>query len=331
MKRKENDVCPQCHQILPSKVKQQQPAILDGLPSVSRMSRDIAAAGATLSPDEARFLVDAYYQHQGNRLRADNQVRALSRSEEPCDVLLWLTAEAGVLEKQIGRALDKFSEAQALGQWARSIVGVGPVISAGLLAHIDIDRVNSAGQIWSFAGLSPSAVWEKGKKRPWNADLKTLCWKLGESFVKTQGFSDSYYGPLFAERKRVEWLANANGANAAVAKAKLEKFKIGKDTDAYAWYSGEWAHVPKYGTVLSDAGISDTHANGAFKRGVAFPMLPPAHIHARARRYAVKLFLSHYFEVGYYLLHGKRAPDPWVIVHGGHKDYLEPPNAPWSR
>jgi len=53
--------------------------------------------------------------------------------------------------------------------------------------------------------------------------------------------------------------------------------------------------------------------------------LPPAHIHARAKRYAVKLFLSGYFEVGYELLHGKKPPLPYPIAILGHAHKIEPP------
>ena len=44
--------------------------------SVSRLSKDLAAAARTLSVGEARFLVDAYYAMQANRIRADAQARA---------------------------------------------------------------------------------------------------------------------------------------------------------------------------------------------------------------------------------------------------------------
>ena len=89
---------------------------------------------------------------------------------------------------------------------------------------------------------------------------------------------------------------NEAGAYKGQAEAKLLKFKIGQDTDAYKAYS----------------------------QG----KLPPAHIHARAKRYAVKLFLAHYHHVGYELLHGELPPRPFVIEHMGHVDYMGPPNWP---
>jgi hypothetical protein len=263
------------------------------LEPVERLSRDLKQAAATLSVNEARFLVDAYYQMQDDRIRAGNQERTLSESDEPHGVIGWLSGQSATLEKQILRALDEYSESTELGRWARGVCGVGPVIAAGLLAHIDIAKAPTVGHVWRFAGLDPTSKWEKGKKRPHNADLKRLCWLIGESFIKVSGREDGYYGRVYQERKRIEAAKNEAGEYAAQAGAKLEKFKIGKDTEAFKHYT---------------AG-----------------RLPPAHIHARARRYAVKLFLAHYWERGYELHHGKKPPLPYPIQYLGHAHKIEPP------
>ena len=267
------------------------PGLLEPL---ARLTRDEANAAITLTPHEARFLVDTYYQMQENRIRAQGQLRSMARSDEPHDTLLWLETQNTLLEKQIARALDKYSASMALGQWARSIVGIGPIISAGLLAHIDLAKCETAGAIWKFAGLAPGVKWGKGEKRPWNARLKTLCWKIGESFVKSQGNAESQYGPVYVSRKALEIERNEQGAFAAQAEQVLAEKRIGKATPTYASY--------------------------------AAGKLPPAHIHARARRYAVKLFLAHYFEVGYFLLHNRKAPKPYALTHLEHVHYAEPPN-----
>ena len=266
---------------------------MDNLEPIQRLSKDLAAAAKTLSNDEARFLVDAYYQMQNNRIRADAQVRSLRDSEEPHDVLRWLGAQSDSLENQIKRALGRYADGQPLGEWAQSIVGIGPVITAGLLAHIDISKAPTVGHIWRFAGLDPTQRWEKGQKRPWNASLKTLCWKIGESFVKVSGRDDAFYGQIYAERKALELSRNESLAFADQAKQALERKKFGKDTEARKHY--ESGH------------------------------LPPAHIHARAKRYAVKLFLAHYHERGFKLLHGIDPPLPYPIAHLGHVHIIASP------
>ena len=283
---------------------------------VKRLSQDIAKSAKLLSHREARFLVDGYYMLQKYRLAAANQIRSLSKGGEPVQVLVWMNQQSEILESQIKRALDRYSDEHAVGAWAKTIVGIGPVISAGLLAHIDMNpwrcvhnkekkgcspeeshgpechhqEIRTAGQIWRFAGLDPTVDWNKGEKRPWNAELKTLCWKIGESFVKVSNNEHSLYGRIYKERREYEDKRNAAGALADQAKRKLERFNIGKTTDAYKAYS----------------------------KGI----LPDGHLHARAKRAAVKLFLAHWFECAYEARHGKPAPLPYVIDHMGHAHHI---------
>ena len=268
------------------------------LESVQRLARDIASASITLSPTEARYLVDAYYTVQGYRIAAANQVRALTESEEPHTVISWLFTQMDVLEKQVARALKHWTSDKAEAQWAQSIIGIGPVLSAGLLAHIDITKAPTVGHIWRFAGLDPTQEWGKGQERPWNADLKTLCWKIGESFVKVKGNDADIYGKVYDARKAEEIARNDAGEFAGQAESILTRKKIGKDTEAYKAYS-----VGK---------------------------LPPGHLHARAKRYAVKLFLSHYHHVAYEVAFGIEPPKPYIIEHG-HAHFLAPPNWPMVR
>src|SRR3990172_746391 len=103
--------------------------------SIERLKRDVRAAAVNLSEQEARYLVDAYYAIQEHRIEAQGQVRALNESEEPHAVLSWLFDQHYTIEREIAKALDTYSDSQEPGRWARSIVGIGPVLSAGLLAH----------------------------------------------------------------------------------------------------------------------------------------------------------------------------------------------------
>jgi len=142
--------------------------------AVRKLTKDERFAGIVLGKDEARFLVDAYYQLQDNRIRNDAQVRSMAKDGEPHAVIQWLADMNRTLEDQIKAALDVYSANDPVGKWLRAQVGIGPVIAAGLLAHLDITKAETAGAFWSFAGMEPSKVWHKGEKRPWNAALKVL-------------------------------------------------------------------------------------------------------------------------------------------------------------
>jgi hypothetical protein len=263
---------------------------------IARLDKDLKASSRLLTDAEARYLVDLYYQLQDFRIQGKNQARASETAPEPNLLVGWMAGNFKTLEGDIKRAMDVYSESRLPGRWAKSIVGIGPVLSGGLLAHVDVSRSTTAGKLWSFAGLEPNTVWAKGQKRPWNARLKVLAWKIGESFVKVSNNKGDVYGKIYRRRKDLEIARNESGAFAPQAEAVLAAKKIGHETEAYKAYS----------------------------QG----LLPPAHIHARARRYAVKIFLAHYQEVAYWDRFGVAPPAPWAFVYGGHTDRIPVPNWP---
>jgi hypothetical protein len=337
--------------------------LAEDMPGILRQSRDLRKASATLSDTEARYLVDQYYTLQKYRQRATNQVGAITRADnpEPHETLAFFGKHFGTIENAIEHHLDVYAKASPTGMWSRGITGVGPILAAGLLAHIDITKAPTAGHIWRFAGLDPTVKWlgsegaaklvqevvGTSKKvtyehvvaiglrlnrqpenligiirtqqkvplheaapltkttltkavalRPWNAALKVLYWKLGESFVKVSNNPNDIYGKVYAERKALEIKRNESGAFAEQAAAALNAKRYGADTTA--------------------------------KKSYLAGALPPAHIHQRAQRYSVKLFLAHWQEVAYWNHYGERAPKPYVLTHMEHAHYIEPPNAPWA-
>ena len=314
------------------------------LQSVERLSRDLRAASATMTDDEARYFVDYYYIMQEDRKRSKNQ--SLSMGQEPHKLLLWLGTQAETLENQIKSALDVYTKAHVMGSWMREIYGIGPVLSAGLLAHIDIKKAPTVGHIWRYAGLDPTQKWigAKGAEaavkelraagisrpeymvellaqrigikpaslakiaadisgsdkltlanlqsaaavRPWNEKLHTLCWKVGQSFMKFSGAEECTYGKWYKQREVYEQTRNDSGQNRELAFKLKENF--GKSTDAY----------------------------GHLSEG----RLPPAQIDARARRWAVKLFLSHMHNEWYRREFKEEPPKPYPIAHLGHAHYI---------
>lgn len=292
------------------------------LSPVVSLSKDIAKAAKDMTDDEARYLVDAYYIMQEDRKRANHQARTMDLVQEPNAVINWLAAQSTTLENQIKRALDKYTSAHVMGEWMRSIYGIGPVLSAGLLAHIKIEKAPTVGHIWRFAGLDPTVTWEKGKVRPWNATLKTLCWKIGQSFMKMSGSPECYYGDIYRKRKDYEITRNERGDNQELA-LKLSE-KIDKSKPTYAWLTGCFKPEDVQRLRDSDKLYTDMDSIKG-KPGSGIPMLPPAQIDARARRYAVKLFLSHLHDVWYRRHFNEAPPKPYAIAFLGHAHYIAPP------
>lgn len=303
---------------------------------VHKMSRDMMKAlrqsGGGITDNEARFMVDLYYQMQEQRVRVNNQVKGLDRdakkaetNAEPHDGLDWTLVQFNTLEKEIAKILKYYTESHEMAWFFEQTLGIGPILAAGLLAHIDIAKAPTVGHIWRFAGLDPSVKWRKGEKRPWNTPLKTLCWKIGESFIKVSGRPDAVYGQIYRDRKQYEWERNLAGGNANAASQALSEKNIGKNTDAFAWYAGLCS--PDKARAELDEGRTPSVASCKADDG-GVPMIPPAQIDRRAARYAVKMFLSHLQHRWWEQEYGEAPPKPYVISHMGHAHYKEPPQVP---
>lgn len=299
--------------------------LFNKLVPLDKLRKDIKQAAVTMTQREARYLVDIYYQMQSNRIRAAGQIRAIDKSggDKPHATLDWVLTQSELLETSIRSVLGEFAQAHVVGKWSQSICGIGAVISAGLIANIGMrfwkcaiadgknkpctatephgpacheETVNTASRVWRYAGLDPTLTWQKGQKRPWNASLKTLCWKIGQSFVKVSNNDSDFYGKLYKQRKSLEIERNEAGQFAEQASRILTEKKIGKETDAYKAYS----------------------------QG----KLPPAHIQQRAERYAVKLFLSHWHQVAFFAEFNALPPKPYALSILGHADEIQVPNWP---
>ena len=348
--------------------------LIENEPVIVKLSKDLRQASLMMSDDEVRYLVNSYYIVQKDRMRADAQVREKEKDGEPCSVLRWTADNYRLMEASIRTSLDVYSKNHIAGEWARGILGVGPVIASGFFAHVDIRKATTAGHIWTFAGIDGKSAWLGGleaekmvrtfidggskisvndvisvakkvgccpkwyarriareadnnidlsfrglpeqldeeyvriilkdreftkndmvsalSRRPWNADLKTLCWKLGQCFVYVSGNENSYYGRIYKERKELDRAKNESKAFSKDAEYVLSMKKIGKDTEAFSYYSSG--------------------------------MLPPAQIHARAKRFAVKIFISHLYEV-WRTKAGLPVMRPYMMEIKGHPHKMEIP------
>jgi hypothetical protein len=287
-------------------------------PAIRRMSRDLRQAAATLSDQEARFLVDSYYAMQTSRIRESHRIRVMAAKAagkteaeieadlaaaeadeeevraavpEPHSVIGWLTDQNWLLETAIKGALGRYAAASPVGEWSLAQVGIGPVISAGLLAYLD-PLYPTVGHIFSFCGLNPTVVWKKGEKRPWSHMAKQIAFKIGDSMLKQSNNEKCLYGQLYRARKRREVRKNERGDFAATAEQTLRDRNFDKSTEAYkAYIAGK---------------------------------LPKGRIDLRARRYAIKMFLSHWHTVAHYHATGRMPPLPYAIVQAGHAHYVAP-------
>lgn len=285
---------------------------------IPKASKEMILEATKLTNAEARFLVSDYYASQEMRKRLDMQVRHQGDAsmKERIGALEYMGSGFALMETEVHKMLKKYAEASPVGRWMLSQHGVGPVIVAGMLANISIDWLacpkcgkkanaaktcdcavpyetvvcETAGQIWRFSGLDPTCKWEKGQKRPYNPDMKQLCYHFGECVKRTSGSPLSFYGQFYKERKQL--LEQRNEAGAFAERAKTFECK-----------SAEWKKILKTGK------------------------LPAGNLDRQACNQTAKMFLSHLHAVMYWNNYGKAPPKPFAIAILGHAHEVRIPNA----
>lgn len=261
-------------------------------PQMPRMSKEQVLSAGNLTDPAARFLVANYYASQDARKRCDMQLRHLGDSAHAeLEALLRWTADANaVMEGQVARALQKYAEASQIGLWMLSLHGVGPILAAGFLAHLDVTQTETAGGFWAFAGLAAGTQkWERGEKRPWNAALKQLSFHFGECIKRTSNHPDSFYGAFYRERKAL--LVERNQAGKYAERAKI--------------YTTKSAEV---------------------KRTLATGKLPDGNLDRQACNITAKMFLSHLHALMHWHHYGKVPAKPFAISVLGHAHEVKVPN-----
>lgn len=136
-------------------------------------------------------------------------------------------------------------------------------------------------------------------KPPYNTTLSQLCWIIGDSFIKRSGNEASLYGRIYRERKAYETERNNRGCYAEQAQMQLDSVKYGKDTITYK--------------ALSQGKLSDGQIND------------------RARRYAVKLFISHLYEAMYLDYYKEQPPIYYTLAKDPEHNKYIGPEVPFDR
>jgi hypothetical protein len=244
-----------------------------------------------LKTNEIAEMVELYYDCQDLRIAHANK----ERTEPPSELVEWLDFWMKAGERVIHNKLAQWVEGEDSpleAKWAYDQIGIGPVIASGLSAHIDCARCGNVSGLWKFAGQAPGFDRKtKGQKLCYNARLKTLCWKMGESFVKVSGKEGATYGKLYVQYKAEEVGRNEAGLYKEAAKIELSAKTFKNDN--------------------------------ATKKRLTEGKLSDAHLHARAKRRVVKLFLSHFW-VKAREGKGLAVTLPYAIRILGHDGMIEP-------
>jgi hypothetical protein len=298
-----------------------------------------------MSKEEVRFLIQDLYRSVGLQLATQRHSRALKKTTLSNAVIHNMYRETHRMRAHVRDCLGLWAEQFPAAKYFKDkISGVGPQTAAGLAAYIDIEKCKTISSLWKFSGLYPDsrppfhrealaildeavdkfkdihgaeryvdnlhrdhieyianklgysydrfvrlATARKGAAVTWNSILiavqkpryckmfKQICMSLGNDIIKKK----SVYQDLYRYRYAYEADRNDKGLYAKEAKKYLNRFDYDPRKKAYAAYS----------------------------QG----KLPETHLVNRAKRWATKILLAHYYMIDYYIRYGKAPPDVYAL------------------
>lgn len=182
-----------------------------------------------------RRLVDIYYDVQDVRIRTSNRLRQF-----PIKSKIAYPKELLEIEKRVKSEIEfNLSSVPIYTQWLQKVRGIGPCLGGGLIATVmvrfgmkdslegcneietryalktkdkkfrvpeirGISAFANVSKLWKFCGQhvvdGHAPRRRRGENINYSPKMKTLCWKIGESFVKVGGF----YRERYEEFRRIE-------------------------------------------------------------------------------------------------------------------------------
>lgn len=262
----------------------------------------------TQRTEELKLLVSTYYALQKERIQTVLRIKALERSgvakSRAADLHEHLDRELLRIEKWTADKVEDSLEGNDIyNAWLRHVPGVGPMLAGGLISVIDpVSEVEKPSSLWKYAGLhvvdGKAPRRKRGQKVAWNPFFRTLCWKLGESFVKAGG----YYRKVYDK-------ARAKEDSRAPFKVPVE--------DAQGYLLAENVGSIKKGEMIGRENISKFRKQ-AKGRDDVLVTLTDMHKFNRAKRKAVKLFIAHLWAI-WRDLEGLPVRVPYVVEKLGHE------------
>ena len=182
------------------------------------------------------MLLRQFYLVQEHRIAFGAQVRELEKEFADSDQVEELKSffnQTSELEKRMGRYINSLVSLHPMYEWLEGVTGIGPIISASILATVDIKKARHASSLWKYAGLAVGDDGradrrKKGEKIQYNPFLKTVCWKIGQSFIKTKSKYRKIYdtSKVFYKKKFPKEVADTETKRTFYTKAHIHNMAI---------------------------------------------------------------------------------------------------------
>jgi len=271
-----------------------------------------------MKTEEIIIKTEAYYAIQNLRIQAQLRIKAFVRDKrldkkEAKKLHHWNDDLLKNMENGIKKEMEiLIKDIPIFKKFFKKIKGIGPCLAGSLYAGIyDISRFITISKLWKYCGQDvqngEAPRREKGKKITWNPFLRMTMHKISDSFIK-QDPKKSQYRRLYDEFK-------------FDYQTKFPQWNICWDCKS-PMKTNETGIGMKCTKCGKDQ-AGEPHPTRKTKKGKPIYRYTKNHIHNMAKRKVAKIFLQHMFVKWWELDHGKTPSEPWILVHGGHVDYIE--------
>lgn len=210
-----------------------------------------------------RTLVDTRdRQVQKARIQFGNRLFAIesgldTAGEGEVEILERYNEHFKVMENQLDADIEEMVSLEPIYPFVSELKGIGPGLSAKLIAMIDIERAPTVSALWRYAGYAvingEREKPTKGEKLHYNKRLKTTCYLVATSFMRCSSPYRAIYDEAREHYDKVqpEW-TKGHKHNAALRKM----IKIFLQHLWLTWR--EVAGLPTSGPYVHDV-MSHTH------------------------------------------------------------------------
>ncbi len=162
--------------------------------------------GLVVSDNLLRALVDTREQVQKTRIQFGNRLAVLADggdagSRGQIEAARFFTEQFEGFEARLNEIIIKEVREHPIFEYLDLIRGVGPMLSARLIAMIDITRAPHVSSLWRYAGLGvtdgKADRHQKGKRSHFNSRLKKTMYLIGRSML----MSNSPYRTIYDRAK----------------------------------------------------------------------------------------------------------------------------------
>ena len=166
---------------------------------------------------------------QKSRIAFSNRIAAVESGRDHMDAASMAVIEKwhirfDELEAEADKDIAELVKDEPIIQILVNLRGIGPLLAAKLVSAIDIERAATVSALWRYAGygLDKEGNRErptKGEKLHYNTRLKTNCYLVGVSFLR----SSSPYRRIYDEAKEYYAAERLDWTKAHVHNASLRK------------------------------------------------------------------------------------------------------------